>query len=83
MICVPTIIRAPGARNVDGGGKDASYLIQNAGDAGFPANLNIIRCAADHGVGAPGHVSGDTTGQMARAALDAAGKGKGPHHTRH
>jgi hypothetical protein len=24
-------------------------LIQNAGDAGFPANLNIIRCAADHG----------------------------------
>ncbi|MGB7813376.1 MAG: hypothetical protein WBP56_19840 [Polyangia bacterium] len=57
---MPTIIRAPGARNVNGGGKNASYLIQNAGDAGFPANLNIIRCAPDHGVGGPGHVNRGT-----------------------
>ena len=39
-----------------------SYLIQTACDAKVPAKLNIIRCGADHGVGAPGHVNGDTTG---------------------
>ena len=39
--------------SISSGGKDASYLIQKAGDVGFPANLNIIRCAADHGVAGP------------------------------
>ena len=40
-----------------GAEKMRDYLIQNAGDAKFPARLSIIWCIAAHGVGVPAHVN--------------------------